>query len=293
MKLPSGKIINNIYDDNRRKTDVTVGWGTADVATTSYTYDALGNVTWITNPRDVNTAFFYDQRNRPSEVHDVYGNITYFQYDTAGHRKKVIRPNTQTVTYDTFDNMNRVTQQTVTQAPNAAAVTKYTYYPSGLVNTMTDPRNSTDSYTYTYDLMGRKQWITYPLDSSNPPAHRVEGFTYDDAGRLWKFKNRNGNYQIFSYDALNRMTGFSWDDTPRTPSVTFGYDAASRLTEIDNPNATISRQYYNDGLMLKEIEQITGVVARQVAYTYDEDGNRATTGYPGTHSITHTQGVTS
>ena len=147
----------------------------------------------------------------------------------------MIRPNTQTVTYDTFDNMNRVTQQTVTQAPNAAAVTKYTYYPSGLVNTMTDPRNSTDPYTYTYDLMGRKQWITYPLDSSNPPAHRVEGFTYDDAGRLWKFKNRNGNYQIFSYDALNRMTGFSWDDTPRTPSVTFGYDAASRLTEIDNP----------------------------------------------------------
>ena len=52
--------------------------------------------------------------------------------------------------------MNRVLQQNVTQTPGPLAVTKYTYYPSGLLNTMTDPHNSTDSYTYTYDLMGRK-----------------------------------------------------------------------------------------------------------------------------------------
>ena len=265
---------------------MTIGTAT-EFAHSSYVYDAMGNVTWSTNPRGVNTAFYYDERNRPSEVHDAYGNITYFQYDTAGHKKKVIRPNTQTITYDTFDNMNRVTQQTVTQAPNAAAVTKYTYYPSGLVNTITDPRNSTDSYSYIYDLMGRKQSITYPLDSSNPAVHRVENFTYDDAGRLWTFKNRNGNTQTFTYDALNRINWLSWDDNGVTPTVHLIYDADSRLTEIDNANAAIARRYYNDNLLYDEIETITGVVPRQVSYTYDADGNRATTRVPRVHIQLH------
>ena len=62
--------------------------------------------------------------------------------------------------------MNRVLQQNATQTPDPLAVTKYTYYPSGLIETMTDPRNSTDNYSYMYDLMGRKRWVTYPEDSN-------------------------------------------------------------------------------------------------------------------------------
>ena len=87
--------------------------------------------------------------------------------------------------------------------------------------------------------------------------------------------------QTFSFDALNRMTGFSWNDGGTTPGVTFGYDAASRLTSIDNSNATISRTYFNDNLLKSETETATGGVARAVSYTYDSDGNRASLGVPG------------
>src|SRR5262249_46150085 len=179
------KKIKAAYDDNRRKISVTVAPDTIDEATTSYGYDNADNLTAMTNPRGRSTSSIYDARNRPSEIHDPYDNVTSFTYDTAGRRKTITRPNGQVITNASFDEMNRVLQQNVTQTPGPLAVTKYSYYPSGLVNTMTDPRNSTDSYTYVYDLMGRKLNVTYPANSNG--NHLVERFTYDTAGRVASF----------------------------------------------------------------------------------------------------------
>src|SRR5207244_6123479 len=64
--LPSGKKTKTVYDDNRRKQSVTVGYGTSDAATTGYGYDGVGNVTSGTNPLDHNdVSTLYDERNRP------------------------------------------------------------------------------------------------------------------------------------------------------------------------------------------------------------------------------------
>ena len=274
----STKKIKTVYDDNRRKQSMIVAPGTADEATTSYGYDNAGDLTTVTNPRNRSSTAVYDERNRPSEIHDPYNNITSFTYDTAGRRKTITRPNGQVITNASFDEMNRVLQQNVTQTPGPLAVTKYTYYPSGLLNTMTDPNNSTDDYIYTYDLTGRKSCVTFPADSNG--NHSTEHFTYDTTGRLDTFKNRSGKTQTFSYDALNRITQSSWDDNGITPTVTFSYDAASRVTAINNTNANISRAYFDDNLLRQETESITGGSSKTVAYTYNADGNRANLTYP-------------
>ena len=293
VHLPSGKWINTVYDDNRRKTSVTVGSNTPDAAMTSYGYDGAGNLTSAIAPNEQpgqpfsgsNTTTVYDERNRPWQITDALNRTTTIEYDTSGRKYRITRPNGQVITYDSYDAMNRVLQQTAT----SAGTTKYTYYtiahdgpnaPVGMLHTMQDPHlvgiNSNDQYTYTYDNMGRKTSLTYPLDSDN--AHRTEQWTYDSAGRLWKFTNRNGKVQTFTYDALNRMTRSDWSDS--TPDVTFGYDTASRLIEIDNANATIFRGYFYDNLLHTETESITGGRSKTVTYTYDADGNRATTTYP-------------
>jgi RHS repeat-associated protein len=292
IKPPSGKKVKNVYDDNRRKQSVTVGYGTSDAATTSYGYDNVGNVRTVTNPLNHgNVTTLYDERNRPYQISVGPSQTTTITYDTAGRKKEIQRPNGQVITNVSFDEMNRVLQQNVTQAPDPTAITKYTYYvpgegPVGLLHTIQDPRlvatNSSEKYEYLYDGMGRKTWVRYPIDSHG--VRTAEGFTYDDLSRLETFRNRRGNTQTFTYDALNRMTGFSWDDTPRTSSVSFTYDAASRLTEIDNANATISRSYYNDNLLHMETQSLSaigGVNNRNVIYTYDADGNRASLGMPG------------
>jgi RHS repeat-associated protein len=278
--LPSGKATWTVYDANWRKRWTTVGWNSGEDAITSYTYDGVGNVTWVTDPLGHWTNTIYDERNRPSSINHM-GQTTTLTYDTWGRKKTITRPNGQVTTNFSFDVMNRVLQQNVTQTPDPTAITKYTYYDSGLLHTMQDPRlvatNSTEKYEYLYDAMGRKTWVVYPLDSYG--LRTVEGFTYDDAGRLETYFNRNTNTQTFTYDALNRMIRSDWSDS--TPDVTFAYDAASRVTSINNTNATIARRYYNDNLLYDEIETITGVVSRQVSYTYDADGNRSMLSFPG------------
>src|SRR6266496_3587723 len=277
VTLPSGKRIKAVYDDNRRKISVTTGFNTADAATTGYTYDNVGNLTKVTQPLTSHTTTtVYDERNRPSSINDM-GQITTLKYDLSGRKLSVTRPNGQLTTFNSYDAMNRLLQQTATQTPEPNAVTKYTYTQAGLLATMQDPRlvaaNSSENYGYLYDSTGRKTWATYPGTTA------TEQFTYDTAGRLATFKNRNGNVQTFTYDALHRMTGFSWNDG-LTPSVTFGYDIGSRLITINNANATISRTYFNDNLLRAETETITGV-PRTVNYGYDGDGNRASLEFSG------------
>jgi RHS repeat-associated protein len=286
--VPSGKAIWNMYDNNWRKWWTTIGWNSGEDATTIYAYDGVGNMTWLTNPRSINTHIIYDERNRPSEIDDVYGNATSFQYDTAGRRKKITRPNNETITYDTFDAMNRVTQLTASQTPSPNAVTKYVYYapgegqPVGFLKTMQDPHLAGTNYNkWEYDTMGRKKKLTYPPETKpNNGTQRTEQWTYDAAGRLQTFVNRNGDTQTLTYDALNRLSYSTWNDG-LTPRVDFGYDAASRLTSVTNANATISRGYFNDNLLRTETETATGGTARTLNYTYDADGNRATLQIPG------------
>ncbi len=295
VMLPSGKMINTSYDYNRRKSTVIAGYGTPFAATTSYGYDNVGNVTSVVAPNQQNTnqstQIAYDERNRPSSITDALNRTTSFTYDTAGRKKRVTRPNGQVISYDAFDAMNRVTQQTATNA----GTTKYTYTQAGLVQTMQDPHlvaiNSTDTYRYAYDTMGRKHIVTCPAEPNTGIQH-TEVFNYDAAGRLYQYTTRGSKTQTFAYDALNRMTDFSWNDGS-TPSVHFDYDVASRLIGITNRQAnngpiiaTISRGYFNDNLLRYETETITGGVARQVSYTYDSDGNRATLSIPG-YSFTY------
>src|SRR5581483_11463155 len=60
--LPSGKKTKTDYDNNRRTWHVTLGYGTGDAATTGYTYDNVGNVIVVTNPRNQTTSAAYDER---------------------------------------------------------------------------------------------------------------------------------------------------------------------------------------------------------------------------------------
>jgi RHS repeat-associated protein len=294
---PGGKKIKNVYDENYRKTSATQAFGTTDAATTSFGYDNVGNVTSMLSPNEqpgelysgFSTTTTYDERNRPMSISDSQNNITTFKYDASGRRASITRPNGQITTYDSYDAMNRLLQQTVKQTPDPDAVTKYTYYTSGLLQTMKDPRlvatNSTYAYTYSYDLIGRKTGLQYPPDSYN--IQRSELWHYDSAGRIDTFTNRAGNVQTFTYDALNRQNGFSWNDG-LTPSVTFGYDIASRNTSVVNSNSTISRAYFNDNLLNTETTTYTDNTPRMVTYTYDQDYNRATIQYPnGAYSFTY------
>ncbi|HJT44657.1 MAG TPA: RHS repeat-associated core domain-containing protein [Chthoniobacterales bacterium] len=286
---PSQAQTSFIYDDNRRKLSVTVADGTAVAATTSYAYDNNGNLTSEISPNQQPGQVFagqrtinvYDERNRLMTATDPLGSLTTFKYDAGGRQASVTRSNGQITTYDSYDAMNRLLQQTVKQTPSPSAVTKYTYDMAGLLHSMQDPRlvatNSSFSYTYGYDLLGRKTALSYPPDSSN--IQRAESWHYDTLGRADVFTNRSGKHETLVYDNLNRLIETSWDDGI-TPAVHNVYDTASRLIRISNANAIVARALFNDGLLSAETTTYADNTPRTVAYTYDTDGNRATIQYP-------------
>ena len=295
---PLGRKVTAAYDENFRKSSVTAADGTADAATTSNGYDNVGNLTSIISPKEQtgqpfagqNTVVAYDVRNRLTSVTDPLGNPTSCTYDVASRKTSATRANGQVTTFDSYDAMNRLLQQTAKQTPDPDAVTKYTYYSSGLLHTMQDPHlvatSSSYNYSYNYDQMGRKTSVTYPPDSSS--IQRTESWHYDAAGRNDTFTNRAGNVQTATYDALYRPTNIAWNDGGVTPTVTVGYDVASRATSIVNANATIARAYFNDNLLSSETATYADTTARAVTYTYNADGDRATIQYPnGAYSFTY------
>ena len=164
VKLPSGNKIHTVYDDNRRKNTVTAAPGTLDEATTVYSYDNVGNLRLVEHPLDrANVSTLYDERNRPYQITVGPSQTTTVWYDTSGHLKEIDRANGQVITYDIFDAMNRVTQQSATNTRlngGQSLRTSYSYYPSGpanLLNTFQDPHlfGGNDQYTCYYDPMGR------------------------------------------------------------------------------------------------------------------------------------------
>ncbi|MBV9008360.1 MAG: RHS repeat protein, partial [Verrucomicrobia bacterium] len=280
-KLPAGETTNTTYDNNLRKKTVTAGYNSSDAATTQYGYDNNGNLTSVTDPLTNTSTMGYDERNRAWQITDTMHNTTTVNYDAAGRKGSVTRANGQATTFDLYDQMNRLLQQTAKQTPEPDAVTKYAYYPSGLLHTMTDPNKNV--YTNGYDLMARKTGLSYPDGSS-------EAWSYNNTttGTLNQFTNRAGAVDTLTYDNFNRVTLAHWNDS-LTPDVTTVYDPDSRVTSIINSNSTITRTYYNDGLLNTETNKYGDGINRTVTYTYDADGRRASLVYPNSaYTFTYT-----
>src|SRR6267154_3575706 len=169
----------------------------AEAATTGYTYDYVGNLKTVKDPAGQSTGlyteFFYDQRNRRFAVNNPVaanrnsaGYTTNWSFDSAGNKTSLRDANDQVTTYDSYDEMNRLTHRTVPQDPSPAAITSFVWSHSGTLSSTNDPRAKV--YLYGYDLMNRKTSATYPIDSNNTVT--TESWHYDIAGNMDSYKNR-------------------------------------------------------------------------------------------------------
>ena len=286
---PSGKLVTvTTYDSNVRKHYVTTGTG-AEQATMTYEYDNVGNLKKVWDPAgqstNAYTEFFYDERNRRFAVKDPIstnrnstGYTANWTLDPAGNKLTFRDVMDHVTTYDSYDEMNRLTHQTVPQDPSPAAITSYVWARSGALLSMNDPRAKT--YLWSYDLMGRKVGATYPIDSRG--VITTESWHYNGDGNMDSYKNRADATQTLGYDNRHRLNGFTWNDGTQ-PITTMTLDAASNLLAIENSEARVDCSYdpMNRKLTETQTVHIPGVnLANTVTYTYDSDSNRQTIQYP-------------
>jgi len=264
ITLPSGKQIAITYDLEGNKKTVTVGANTAEAATTTYTYDAVGNLVASTDPRGKTSQFNYDPMGRVASATDPLSQTTSWTYDAAGNKLSEQKPDGTTTSY-AYDSMNQVTSIT-----DALSQTTALAYSAGNLVLLTDARNN--SYAFNSDALGRRTGMIYP-DAS------VESYAYDPAGNLVSYTTRAGQTKTTAYDNRNRVTAYSWSDG--TPGATMTYDDAGRLLTLNSSVSALSYTYDDANQLLSETQNLASTpLPLAVSYTYDADGNRTGLTYP-------------
>jgi len=93
--------------------------------------------------------------------------------------------------------------------------TSYTYNALGDLIKVVQGSQTRD---FTYDSLSR-------LTSAQNPETGTVTYDYDNNGNLWHRTDARGITATLAYDALNRPTSKTYNDSPQTPTINYFYDA--------------------------------------------------------------------
>lgn len=257
----NGRNKDFIHDAFRNLTQVNEYNATTTYAT-AYTYDALGNLTRITDALSNLRNFTYDGLSRLTGSEDLHvsGDGTFgsysFTYDAAGNLTSRVDPKSQTVNW-TYDGVNRPLTEDYTGAAGTEisyaydtctngkgrlciatstdAVSTTAYNPAGLASSQTNQINGTNYVTsYSYDRQGNYTDITYPDNS-------IVRYGYSDAGLLQTITRKPGNSTTY-YSAIKTQ-----DYSPANTANFIRYG-----NEVENTNTYDATELYR----LKNVQTV-------------------------------------
>ncbi len=282
---PNGLTTTLGYDPRQRLVSRSVGG-----ELTSYTYDAVGQLTQVTLPDGSSLAYSYDAAHRMTGMSDNLGNRIAYTLDAMGNRtqEQVFDPaNALAQTRSrVYDNVNRLAQELGAQ--NQA--TTYGYDNQGNLTSIDGPLAGTVDVTINaYDALNRLVRVTDPnqgqtqyayngvdqlvsvtdprnlattynydglanLNSQASPDTGTTANTYDAAGNLLTQTDAKGQVTTYAYDALNRVTSITFHDgSKQTYAYDQGANGIGRLSTITETNPQ---------------SQVTSLLA----YAYDQKG---------------------
>ncbi len=177
---------------------------TSEQSTSSFEYDALGNLKKIVAPLQQTTAFSYDALGRrlqtlqPVPQAGASSPVIGYSYDARNALTTVTDPRSLVTTYST----DGFGDQTSLQSPDTGLST-FTHNEDGNVATKTDARGKVTSYAY--DALGRVTSATYATGVAS-------AFEYDGGangpenaiGKLSKITDESGNTRFF-FDDMGRL----------------------------------------------------------------------------------------
>lgn len=302
----------NTYDPDGRLLQVQRSAAGSILRTTSTTYTPSGKVATTTDPKGNVTRNAYDLLERLASVTDAEGRITQFTYDALSRPYR---------TYNTAIQAGPLVQRTYTADGQLATLadangnaTAFAYDGFDRLATTTYPLGSTETFAYDGldNLTNRKtragSTIAFAYDTLNrlttktPPSGPVVTYGYDLNGRPTGVSDNSGTItsavsptgstvtygMSYAYDALNRLTGTTWDNAPAAsaptagPLVNFGHtyskvnqrtgQTTDDSTWLSYPAGVPSTTVYT----ANSLNQYTAVGG--VTPTYDGNGNLTSDG---------------
>lgn len=302
---PGQPSINNTYDTAGRLTARTDGLGT-----TTFGYDARGQLLTTTQPGSATTTLTYGANGQVASVQPPVGAPTTFGHNAAGALTTITDPAGK-VRRTEVDALGRVTAS-IDALLNR---TEVTYDAAG--NRLTSKDAANNVTTSTYDDQGRRITTTDAMGGISRTEYDAEGRVlvstdasgskwrsrYDKAGRLIESTGPDGKASTQIYCADVRSTpcasvdalGYLWtkefdvngqvvkEIDPLGRVTKNSIDPVSgRVTGMQSPGqAAKTMQYGSNGLLL--IEATVG--AESLSYQYDARGNRSQVTANGTSPV--------
>ena len=272
----------------------------------TYTWNNLGLMTSVTGPRtDVvqTTSYTYDANGNLATVKDALNRVTTINTVNASGLPTSVTDQNGVVTLLTYDPLGRLATTSV-QGP-VPATTTFAYDLNGLLTSLTSPENVT--LTYGYDDAHRLNRITDSLGNSmlfalDGLGNRIQtqvqtgstqvlmnnGATFDSLGRLltsigaysqttrYEYDN-NGNMTKLT-DPRNAATLTAFDSLNRVKQVTdalngvtkTGYDLRDNITSATDPRLHVTTYAVNGfGFVTSTVSPDRGTTS----FTYDLAGN--------------------
>ncbi|WP_395735166.1 cysteine peptidase family C39 domain-containing protein, partial [Prosthecobacter sp.] len=214
---------------------------------TQYTYNALGNVTSIT---------------------DALGRIT--QYTYAGNNQDLLTVTQQTAggPVTLASNTWNAQHLPLTTTDAAGQTTTYTYNASGQTTSVKNAKNETTTYTYySADAAGKqRKGRVQTIDGALAGNSDVITFDYDAVGRVASVTGPDGYFLTYTYDNLDRVTRVTFPDGTYTETTFLALDPQTKRDRLGR----ITSFVYNS---LRQLISVTDPASRTTQYTYCRCGD--------------------
>lgn len=258
-------VTNYNYDVRNRLSSKQTPFGTLN-----YTYDEAGNIETLrsSNSNGVSVDYDYDELNRLSSVKDnrLSGNqTTGYTYDAVGNLQSYTYPNQVTTSY-AYNNLNRLTTMTVSNASSNLASYQYTLGAAG--NRTQALENGSRTVNYVYDDLYRLTQETI----ANSAGSGTIGYQYDAVGNRLQ---RNSSVsqvsnQSATFDTNDRISSDTFDDNGNTKASNgkiYNYDFEDKLTST---SSGITFVYDGDGNRVSKT--VSGVTTNYLVDTNNLTG---------------------
>jgi RHS repeat-associated protein len=250
-----------VYNNVQRLVQVREYYSPTSYYTTSYTYDAVGNLVRTLDAKGQTVTYSYDDLNRPVLTTEPDQGTVTRTYDNLGNLATKKDPNGNTITY-TYDNLNRVTKVSY---PDSTTAT-FSYDKNGNRLSMS---NSASSATFGYDARNRPVKKSWTIAG----ATYVQSYSYDSAGNLVGITYPDNTRVTYSMDALNRVTSVS---VAGITEATLTYGSNLQVSSITYGNGVVTKYTYDKRGRTSEIKTNWFNTLLDLIYSYDNVGNLAT-----------------
>jgi RHS repeat-associated protein len=259
-----GRATSWTYDLLNRITAVSDGAG----GTTRFTYDANGNLLTVTDAVGNTTTYAYDVMDRMQTRTDPLAKAESYGYDGLGNLTQHTDRKSQGTTFG-YDPLNRRTSTT-----GVGYTLSHTWDAGNRLTQVVDSVGGT--ITREWDLLDRLTTETTALGTvryDNPGIPSDRG--YDTLGRRLWLEVPGQTRVTYAWDAANRLTTVQQG----TQTVTLTHDAAHRRTLLTLPNGVSTEYQYDAGAQLTALIYRNGMTELgRLTYGYDPATNRMQVG---------------